>query len=76
MAAGSLGHHSHFLEKHTKLLHANPCGHFFKPQMSPLISQSSPPPSLPSDTRFPSYKLIPYISASRSPVCKGLNRYA
>jgi len=75
-AAASQSQHSHFLAKHPRLLYVNPQSHLFKLQAFPSSCQLPPPQSLPLDLIFPSYKLIPYISTSRSygiSVSKGLN---
>ncbi|KAI0250509.1 hypothetical protein BJV78DRAFT_1218291, partial [Lactifluus subvellereus] len=75
-APASQGHISHFLGQHSRLLYINPQSLHFKLQASPLTSQLSSPSSLPSNSRFPSYKLVPYISATQSsntPLNNGLS---
>lgn len=73
-AAASQSQHSHFLANHLRLLYINPQSQHFKPQVFPLNHQlPSSPLSLPLNSRFLSYKLIPYISVGKSSISKGPN---
>jgi len=70
-AAASQGHQSHLLSRHTKLLPIDSQSHTFKPLATPLAYGLYSPAPLPTNSRFPSYKLV--TNTTSKSVGKGLN---